>query len=220
MKDLTMPYDHQGHKIRARSRQYYATEKDLVDFMELVLENIPEAGLYREFELNDPRLSPISISEWLHSTDPFRTEVEVLFCDPNWNPVLGPYREEFPDWLIVTNWPSPSASMFGGGTFPQTIDEVGRTIRRAREGVIHSNNRVEDAWGKKTIDKLYRLSGKIFSNKCRWVDLVTGETVEELRYANWCGRNMARRCDEEEDLFLDLWINHENNRYCGLKPAR
>ena len=216
-----MPYDLDGRKIRARRRQIYATLTDIVDFLNVVLESIPDAKLHCNFADDERNYPRTSVAEWAAADGQFHREIDILFYEGDWKPEYGPGHliEVFPDDVRMTNFPSPSVSIGGYGTHSRYIEEIDLRIERASEEAINSNDLVDDPRGKKIVDKVFRLSGKIFSNKARWVDLFTGETVEEMRYYNWCGRDMARRCREEKNLFLDLWFNREQKIFRGLKPA-
>lgn len=212
--------DYEGHPIRLRSRQFYATVVDVLNFLNLIIENVSEARLYDVETIEDGKFPETSPAEWVALEKPADHEISILFHDGSWEPKFETWSKEFPESLRLANLPSPSVSVYSGiGIGSKYIEQIDRTIRRSAQGVIHSNDRIEDERGKKTIDKVYRLHGKVFFNKHRWVDLVTGETGEELRYGDWCGRDMARRCHDEEDLFLDLWLDDEREQYLGLKPA-
>lgn len=211
--------DHEGYPIRVRSRQFFATYRDIEDFLELVLENISEARLYdREF-IEEGRLPEITPKAWAALDNPNDHSLRFMFHGGNWTPEFETYRKDKPDLLRLANLPSPAASLHAGvGISTLYLKEVDRTIKRPGEGVLHTNDRKDDALGKKIIDKVYRLSAKVFSNKAHLVDLVTGEVKSSVRYYNWYGRDLARLCAEDDDLFLALSMDREHGEYWGLRP--
>lgn len=211
--------DYEGHPIRVRSRQFFASFRDIEDFLELVLGNIPEARLYDRTFIEDGQLPEITPSAWAALDNPNDHSLRFMFHDGNWTPEFETYRKDQPELLRLANLPSPSATLLHGvGIGKLNIEEIDRTIRRPGEGVLHTNDRKDDAWGKKIIDKVYRLSAKVFSNKAHLVDLVTGEVKFSVRYHNWYGRDLARLCAENDDLFLAVSLNREDGEYLGLRP--
>ena len=213
------PIDDDGNPVQIRGRQFYATATDTVDFLNLVLENIPESKLYDDERIGVGQYPEITPEAWAALENPSNHALSLLFHRGDWTPEFESYRDDRPEMLRLANGPTLSSTIFSWTKIKESyFKEIGCPIRRPGQGVIHTNNIVGDVWGKKMIDKVFRLHGKIFSNKARWINLITGEEKMSVRYHNWCGRDMARLCNEEEDLYLAVEFDYANNQYLGLLP--
>lgn len=212
------PVDDDGNPVRVRGRQFYATKRDTVDLLHLILESIPEAKMYESEPMSLGKLQKITPMEWAAKEVPWRCALAIMFHDETWQPMFETYGDA-QQKIRLANPPSPYCSVRSWVKIGESyFEQVGRLIRQPGQGLLNTNNIVDDVWGKKITDKLFRLHGKVFSNKARWVNLITGEEEMSVRYHDWCGRDMARLCNEEEDLYLAVNLDYENNEYLGLLP--
>lgn len=213
------PIDDDGNLVRVRGRQFYATKKDTVDFLKLILENIPEARMYESKPMALGKLQEITPEGWAAKEMPWLCTLNIMFHNGNWQPLFETYGDNQPKNIRLANAPSTYCSVHSWVKIGEShFEQVGRPIRRPGQGMLNTNNIVDDVWGKKITDKLFRLHSKVFSNKARWINLITGEVEMSVRYHNWCGQDMARLCKEEEDLYLAVNLDYANNEYLGLLP--
>ena len=213
------PIDDDGNPVQIRGRQFYGTARDTVDFLNLVLENIPESKLYDDERIEVGQYPEITPEAWAALEHPSNHELSLLFHREDWTPEFESYRDDRPEMLRLANGPTLNSSIFSWTKIGESyFEQVGRPIRRPGQGMLNTNNIVDDVWGKKMIDKVFRLHGKIFSNRARWINLITGEEEMSVRYHNWYGRDMARLCNEEEDLYLAVNLDYAKEEYLGLLP--
>ena len=76
-----------------------------------------------------------------------------------------------------------------------------------------------DPEGKRIVDKVMRLHRKLVARDVHVIDLRTGERVEADYPCDWYGRDMARMCREEDDLYLAISAHPRFEERWGMKPA-
>lgn len=212
-----MPYDLHGRKIRARRRQFRITRADAEAYLDMLVEAVPETSFYGPSDISRRQMPKMEAYAWRH-LEKLPMCVDLFFHDGSWVPEFKE-RDDGP-WYSLANLPSPSVSFHPAPYLrPLEIPELGITIRRCSEGFMDSNDLIGDERGKKLVDKVFRLSQKILSNRVVAVDLATSAVIREERDWNWHGRDVARLCREESDVYVSVMLDRENGRFWGYRPA-
>lgn len=210
-----MPVDRWGRDIKVRGRQFYGTKQDAADMAELVLDAYSDARLFYDVTGQDCSQHPITVEEFLAMEVAWNSRLEIEF-EPRDSRSQSRTLGGFP---IVQPLPMPLFSIRWSTESVANLPEIGLDMTRFQDGLLNSNELAHDPTGKKMVDKVFRMSRKVLSRAARWVDLKTGTTVEYVRFHDWYGRHLARRCREEKDTYIILSIRRDEDRFWGLLPA-
>ncbi len=202
--------------LRVRGRDCHMSEIDVCEFLAAVLSAYPEARLfYSAGHRAHPFLQAAfdeAIARFVNG-DSF----EVIFY-PEWQPMYGP--NEFPPHEVsFINRPLLVMSMRGGEIRTVRPKGIDRDIRISRPGNLNLNNMKADIEGKRVVDKILRMHRKVVAKDVHVIDLKTGDRVDTDYSRDWYGPDMARRCREEDDLFVGVSVRPDLDRLWGLKPA-
>lgn len=208
----------EGRLVSVRGRHVRMTCGDVVMFLRHVAAVIPGARFFDVSGRGEKGPMPEISEKHLTCANFCPAEVAMVFVDDAWQPDISPklpYR--------FRNYPRLNASIRAAEFWPLTIAEVGREVTRSDLGLLNANHYADGAdgkAGKRIIDKLFRVHRKLVDNKVVPVDLRTGEIAGKVETDDyWHGADMARRCLDNDDHYLAVRLDRENDRFWGYKPV-
>jgi len=177
----------------------------------------PEARLF--YDLNSahkdyPEISPAEAAR-LYGIE---KNVMVIF-DPEWRAVTAPYEVPHSGYNVL-NVPFPLVRFGYCWIHDIYVEELGRTIRVCREGMVDGQCAKDNKDDARVVDKVLRIQRKHLHKKAEVFDLKTGKSlgIDDCTY--WYGPDMGRRSREEEDLYLQVRFYRDRGEILGYKaPA-
>lgn len=204
-------------EVRFRGRNVNASEADMSAFFRDMLAAFPEARLFYALNSAHKDYPVISLDEAarLYGAE---KNVMVIF-DPKWKAKTEPYGAPERGYNVL-NVPFPLVRF--GYSYIRTIDveELGRTIRVCRDGMVDGQCAKDNKDDARVVDKVLRIQRKHLYKQAEVFDLMTGKSLGIDDCSYWYGPDMGRRSREEEDLYLQVRFYRDRGEILGYKaPA-
>jgi len=212
-----MEYPVSENDTRFRGRHVNATEADMAAFIADMSAAFPEARLF--IDLNSahkdyPEIPRVEAARLYGSEDSF-----MVVFDPKWQAKTAPYEAPHSGYNVL-NVPYPLVRFKGCRIDAINAEELGRTIRVCREGMVDGQCAKDNKDDARVVDKVLRIQRKHLHKKAEVFDLKTGKSlgIDDCTY--WYGPDMGRRSREEEDLYLQVRFYRDRGEILGYKaPA-
>lgn len=214
-----MRTDDRGRKVRVRGRQIHMTEIDTANFYSAVIESVPSVRFFDAYLIREGTIEELTNANLMEIAA--REKVDMFFPEGDWQPSLEPI-EPGNNWLgtRIADFPRLVADLRKSHIGWMFVPALGRKIGVSRSGTLNTNTLEADARGRKIIDKLFRLHRKLSDNRAVAVDLRTGKKLGTEKLHDWYGDDLARKCLTEEDLYLEVNLSPEENRFWGYLPEK
>jgi hypothetical protein len=136
--------------------------------------------------------------------------------ESGWTPDWDADPEDRIRLYKVINLPSLSFEVWPRAKLEQRISFRGRVFETFSQGDIHARYDLNDRQVRAFIDKVYRLSGKIVTNKFV-VDVDTGEILRQISdWLFWGGRDALASCHTHPNRFLYINGYFKESQQCQV----